>query len=204
MRELARELRRGYDIVGGGQEVDDLSRGLDGGQLECGLTGLPGDFACVVALFIVGSALLAIDPDNELIEPVTNWLIKNRRGAYGLPSRMDLVPGRISAHSDGYGFVMPDDGESDLYLSPRAMRTVLHGDRVLASVVGVDARGRREGAVREILERAHSRVVGHFVEESFFLGFGGQLLGTERPPVEVFPGKVRLGEELLRGESHTH
>ena len=26
-------------------------------------------------------ALLAIDPDNELIEPVTNWLIKNRRGA---------------------------------------------------------------------------------------------------------------------------
>jgi len=93
-------------------------------------------------------------------------LVKNRRGAYGLPSRMDLVPGRISAHPDGYGFVMPDDGESDLYLSPRQMRTVLHGDRVLASVVGVDARGRREGAVREILERAHSRVVGHFVEES--------------------------------------
>lgn len=26
-------------------------------------------------------ALLAIDPTNELIEPVTNWLIKNRRGA---------------------------------------------------------------------------------------------------------------------------
>jgi len=26
-------------------------------------------------------ALLAIDPDNALVEPVTNWLIKNRRGA---------------------------------------------------------------------------------------------------------------------------
>ncbi len=26
-------------------------------------------------------ALLAIDPENKLIEPVTNWLIKNRRGA---------------------------------------------------------------------------------------------------------------------------
>ena len=25
--------------------------------------------------------MLAIDPDNELVEPVTNWLIKNRRGA---------------------------------------------------------------------------------------------------------------------------
>src|SRR5213075_2339210 len=26
-------------------------------------------------------ALLAIDPQNRLVEPVTNWLIKNRRGA---------------------------------------------------------------------------------------------------------------------------
>ncbi|MDX1390111.1 MAG: alpha-2-macroglobulin, partial [Acidobacteriota bacterium] len=26
-------------------------------------------------------ALLAIDPDNDLIEPVTNWLVKNRRGS---------------------------------------------------------------------------------------------------------------------------
>jgi ribonuclease R len=93
-------------------------------------------------------------------------LIKNRRGAYGLPARMDLVSGRVSAHKDGFGFVIPDDGESDLYLSPRQMRSVLHGDRVLASVVGLDARGRREGAVAEILERAHSRVVGRFVEES--------------------------------------
>jgi ribonuclease R len=93
-------------------------------------------------------------------------LVKNRRNAYGLPKKMDLLAGRISAHKDGYGFVMPDNGESDLYLSPRQMRSVLHGDRVLASVIGVDARGRREGAVREVLERAHQRVVGRFVEES--------------------------------------
>jgi ribonuclease R len=76
------------------------------------------------------------------------------------------VAGRISAHKDGYGFVMPDDGGSDLYISSRQMRTVLHGDQVLASVIGVDARGRREGAIREILERAHEKIVGRFVEES--------------------------------------
>ncbi|MBT8047322.1 MAG: ribonuclease R [Xanthomonadales bacterium] len=93
-------------------------------------------------------------------------LVKNRRNAFGLPAKMDLIAGRISAHRDGFGFVLPDDGESDLYLSSREMRSVLHGDRVLASVIGVDARGRREGAVREILERAHQRVVGRFVEES--------------------------------------
>ncbi|MFC1720607.1 winged-helix domain-containing protein, partial [Pseudomonadota bacterium] len=73
-------------------------------------------------------------------------LVKNRRNAYGLPAKMDLIAGRISAHKDGYGFVMPDDGESDLYLSPRQMRSVLHGDRILASVIGIDGKGRREGA----------------------------------------------------------
>ena len=93
-------------------------------------------------------------------------LIKNRRNAYGLPAKMDLVAGRVSAHKDGYGFVMPDAGGSDLYLSSRQMRSVLHGDRVLASVIGVDARGRREGAIREILERAHEKIVGRFVAES--------------------------------------
>jgi len=93
-------------------------------------------------------------------------LIRNRRGAYGLAARMDLMPGRISAHPDGFGFVVPDDGGDDLYLSPRHMREVLHGDRVLASVVAVDARGRREGRVRQVLERAHETIVGRYVEES--------------------------------------
>jgi ribonuclease R len=93
-------------------------------------------------------------------------LVKNRRNAYGLPARMDLLRGRISAHKDGYGFVIPESGEGDLYLSPRQMRRVLHGDRVMAAVVGVDARGRREGAITEVLERAHQKIVGRFVEES--------------------------------------
>jgi ribonuclease R len=93
-------------------------------------------------------------------------LIKNRRNAYGVSSKMDLVSGRISAHKDGFGFVIPDEGGDDLYLSPRQMRSVLNGDRVLASVVGVDRRGRKEGVIREVLERANETIVGRFVEES--------------------------------------
>ena len=68
-------------------------------------------------------------------------LIQTRRKAYGLPERMDLVKGRISAHRDGFGFVIPDDGGSDLYISSREMRKVLHGDRVLAGVTGTDRQG---------------------------------------------------------------
>ena len=68
-------------------------------------------------------------------------LVKNRRAAYGLPDHMDLVRGRISAHPDGFGFVMPEAGGDDLFLPPKAMRQVMHGDRVLAAVANVDRRG---------------------------------------------------------------
>ena len=60
---------------------------------------------------------------------------------------------------------MPDGEGDDLFLSSKQMRSVLNGERVLASVVGVNNRGRREGKVREILERANDTLVGRFVEE---------------------------------------
>ena len=93
-------------------------------------------------------------------------LIQTRRNAYGLPERMDLVKGRISAHRDGFGFVIPDDGGSDLYISSREMRKVLHGDRVLAGVTGTDRQGRREGMIADVLERANDSIVGRYVEEN--------------------------------------
>ncbi len=92
-------------------------------------------------------------------------LVCNRRGAYGLPDKMDLVRGRVSGHPDGFGFLIPDDGGQDLFLSPRQMRQVMHGDRVLARVVGVDRRGRREGAIVEVLESNTRELVGRYFQE---------------------------------------
>ena len=93
-------------------------------------------------------------------------LMKTRRNAFGLPAKMDLLKGRVSAHKDGFGFMIPDSGGSDLYLSSREMRKVLHGDRVLAGVTGTDRQGRREGMIVEVLERANENIVGRFVEEN--------------------------------------
>ena len=93
-------------------------------------------------------------------------LIQNRRGGYGVASKLDLMPGAVLANAEGYGFMRPDEGGDDLYLSPAEMRKVLHGDRVLASVVGVDRRGRRQGAIVEVLERRSPRLVGRVVEQN--------------------------------------
>ncbi|WP_298311518.1 ribonuclease R [Propionivibrio sp.] len=92
-------------------------------------------------------------------------LMRNRKGAYIVPERASLIAGRIEGHADGYGFLVPDDGSDDLYLDAKQMSKVLHRDRALVRAVGLDRRGRREGAIVEVLERANSRVVGRVLVE---------------------------------------
>lgn len=90
-------------------------------------------------------------------------ILRNRRGLYGLPRKMDMVRGRIVGHPDGFGFLEPDEGGDDLFIPPKEMRRVLHGDRALARVSGMDHRGRKEGAIVEVLEHGRETVVGRYV-----------------------------------------
>lgn len=93
-------------------------------------------------------------------------LIYTRRGAYAPVDKLDLIRGRVSGHRDGFGFLIPEDGSDDLFLSPAQMRLVFDGDIALARVAGLDRRGRREGALVEVLERAHETLVGRFFDEN--------------------------------------
>lgn len=94
-------------------------------------------------------------------------LIKNRTEGYAPLSKTDLVRGRIIGHPDGFGFLVPDEGGGDLFLSAREMRAVMHGDRVVARVSGIDTRrNRREGAIVDVLERAYQELVGRFQQEA--------------------------------------
>ncbi len=117
-------------------------------------------------------------------------ILRNRRGRFGLIQKMDMVRGHVIGHPDGYGFLVPEDGGVDLFLPARQMRQVLHGDRVVASVTGVDARGRKEGAIIEVLERRNRSVVGRFFFEN--------RLGI------VVPEDKRITQEIMisPGEEH--
>ncbi|WP_153109373.1 ribonuclease R [Propionivibrio limicola] len=92
-------------------------------------------------------------------------LMRNRKEAYIVPERASLIAGHVEGHADGYGFLVPDDGGEDLFLDAKQMSGVLHRDRVLARVSGIDRKGRREGVIVEITERANSRVVGRVLIE---------------------------------------
>nr|WP_272953653.1 ribonuclease R [Polaromonas vacuolata] len=74
--------------------------------------------------------------------------------------------GTVSGHRDGHGFVLRDDGESDIYLPQNEMRAVLHKDRVKVRIVRQDRKNRPEGRITEILERSSNPIIGRLLQES--------------------------------------
>ncbi|HYT06273.1 MAG TPA: RNB domain-containing ribonuclease [Rugosimonospora sp.] len=86
----------------------------------------------------------------------------------------NLLTGRLVAHRDGYGFVVPEsprkDLDGDLFIPPDQLGDAMHGDRVIARIERRHTRGsqapgsaaRAEGRVVQVLGRAHPTVVGIF------------------------------------------
>jgi ribonuclease R len=89
----------------------------------------------------------------------------NRKGLVLLPARADLMVGKVQGHRDGFGFLIREDGEPDIYLPAKEMTKVLHGDRVLAKITGVDKRGKPEGVIAEVIERRTNKLVGRYLVE---------------------------------------
>ncbi len=123
------------------------------------------------------SAKLAINDDEQIaferrIRAMERegQLMRNRKGALILPNKADLIACRVEGHPDGFGFARPEtsvgrDKSADIFLDNRQMEKALHGDRVLVRVTGTDRRGRPEGSIVEVTERANIEVVGRVFDE---------------------------------------
>jgi len=96
---------------------------------------------------------------------------------------LEEIEGSVQGHRDGHGFLIRDDGQSDIFLPPNEMRAVLHKDRVKVRVVRFDRKGRPEGRVVEILERPEQPIIGRLLQE------GGLWL--------VAPEDKRYGQDVL-------
>src|SRR5438093_5935912 len=88
-----------------------------------------------------------------------------RKNRYVLPPAADLIAGKLHVHQAGYGFLISEKpGESDIFIAAENTGTAMHGDRVVARISRDEPhrriKGRREGRVIRILERAHDTIVG--------------------------------------------
>lgn len=122
-------------------------------------------------------------------------VLVNRRNAVCAADKLALVKCRIDAHQDGFGFAVPLQGGSDFVLYERQMRGLMHGDVVIVRPSGVDRRGRREGQVLDIVERAYTEVVGRF-----YLDRGVAVLEPEdsrlTQPILLTPDSVKKLQPL--------
>ncbi|MGH7832676.1 MAG: ribonuclease R [Candidatus Binatia bacterium] len=92
-------------------------------------------------------------------------LVRSKGNHYGLPEGRNIITGKVHAHPDGYGFLIPEDkNKEDVYLSRREMRRVMHGDRALVRVETKKHGHGTEAHVVQILERGQKRIVGTFEE----------------------------------------
>ena len=110
-------------------------------------------------------------------------LVRNRKGGYCVVNKQDLIAGRVIGHPNGFGFLKPDEGGDDLFLGPREMRKAWHGDHVVAQVSGMDRRGRYEGVIIEVVERAYTSLVGR--------------LHIEHGVATLMPDNKRIAHQVL-------
>ncbi len=136
-------------------------------------------------------------------------IMRNRRGAICVVAKLDLVRGRVQGHPDGFGFLVRDDRGPDLFLGPKEMHQLMHGDRAVCRIAGTDRRGRPEGKVVEVLERGQQHVVGRLHREHgiLFVTAEDKRLSHELliPPHEARgakPGQVVTAEIVAQPSKH--
>jgi ribonuclease R len=98
-------------------------------------------------------------------------IIKTRTEHYGVPEKMGLVVGKLQGHQKGFGFVIPEVEEPDVFIPISNMGGAMHGDKVIAKVTREQNEGkRREGEIIRIVERGTKTIIGTY-EDSKNFGF---------------------------------
>jgi ribonuclease R len=123
-------------------------------------------------------------------------VVKIRGARIGLPSRMNLVVGRLTCNPGGFGFVVPEKrrpGQPDVYVAATNLKEALHSDRVVVRIERVSPKG-PEGRIIRVLERGIQRIVGRYETDG---RFGGHVVPFDRRVLhELFIPAGEAGDAL--------
>lgn len=107
-------------------------------------------------------------------------LYRQREGRLAAPRDFNLRIGRLEVTGAGHGFVVPDDGPPDVFVRDRDLGGAVEGDRVVARIENRPPNRNPRGRIIQIVERAHTRIVGVFHERP-----GYAWVEAQEPPIGV-------------------
>ncbi|MBQ1392078.1 MAG: ribonuclease R, partial [Lachnospiraceae bacterium] len=112
------------------------------------------------------------DERDELKEVLDELILEgkigiSKKGKYGMPSENILV-GKYEGTPKGFGFVVVDGEEEDIFISESNSHGALNGDRVQVALRSSKTGKRREGEIINIIEHAIAEVVGLYQKNKNF------------------------------------
>ncbi len=113
------------------------------------------------------SEKLAIDKNelSSMLDAMTDEhiLLRTKKGTYALPEHLGYVIGKLQRKERGFGFLIPEEGDEDVFIAAPNMGGAFGGDRVLASFSHKSPKDKRkEGIILKVLERGRQELVGTF------------------------------------------
>lgn len=97
--------------------------------------------------------------------------------------------GTFSGTQRGFGFVITEDEDTDIFIPENGIKGALHGDKVVVTVTKDSAVGkRREGEIVRILERANTIIVGTYEKSK---NFGFVVADNQKFSKDIFISKER-------------
>jgi ribonuclease R len=126
-------------------------------------------------------------------------LVRLKKNHYALPDRQNLVRGKVQAHPDGFGFLIPEEKDAeDVYLNRREMRRLMHGDQVMVRI-DRKQRGGSEAHVTQVIERAQKRLLGTYDEfdgKGYLVPMDARIgaIALQHTSVKLEKGKVIAAE----------
>ena len=147
---------------------------------------------------------------HELI--ASGEIIEVGKKRFGLPDRVDLMVGYVQANRKGFAFVVSKRKERpDLYISPEHLLNAMHGDLVVAQVLGKSSGKLEHGKILRILQRGQTRIIGVYQpqgDRGFVLPEDSRIPYTifidEANTLDARPGQIVLAQILRFDEHHRH
>jgi len=136
-------------------------------------------------------------PTRKLMSDILRDLTKRKliqeiyKGKFRISQSHGYITGVVDLTRMGYGFIITDELDDDVFVSSKNLRTAIHGDKVKVRLYARRKGARPEGDVVEIIERAKSTFVGTIEEMP---NFAFLIPDNKNMPFDLFIPSSKLND----------